>query len=157
MKLLTLTATLLFAGIAFAQDAKVIEISKPDAEHAAKAHQALVDAQAAWDKVRAEIGDKYASDTHLEPDYGTGNITGGNSTGTITICGQYPCAGSPSSKADEDERRKREAALPKKTVYRLKNGWYNGFEFNPDFRFIVPKIPEPSRCGGFGGTQFNIL
>lgn len=49
-------------------------------------------------------------------------------------------------KADREEADRKEQerlkALPRKTVYFLKPGWQNGFEFSDGFQFIVPR-PEP--------------
>lgn len=49
-------------------------------------------------------------------------------------------------RADKAEREEKEriAKLPKHTVYTPKDGWRDGFEFSPDFQFIVPK-PRPQQ------------
>lgn len=58
-----MTKLLLIAALAlapvFAQDATVIELSKGDAEKVQRAYSALQKAQAEWDKIRAEMRDKY--------------------------------------------------------------------------------------------------
>lgn len=58
------------------------------------------------------------------------------------------------SKAEQDaieaKEKERIAKLPKKTVYTLKDGWKNGFNFSEDYKYIVPK--EFSIPSGSGGT-----
>ncbi len=60
------------------------------------------------------------------------------------------------SKADQDAEAAKEKAQalkgPRTTVYSLKQGWEQGFDFSEDFHYLVPHVvPVPSSNYGIGG------
>lgn len=167
MKIRTVVITIaLCYSAAFAQTAKVVELSKEDATRSRLAYEAKQKADAEWSAIQQKIQEKYVSDRVQV----SGAFTTAGSS--ITSIGHMvvqeattelnPCRGSVGNEevdlsdtiaciAYQRAKAQREAKTAKQYVYQPKDGWRGGFEFSEGFRFITPKpiiTPKPSPWWG---------
>lgn len=122
-----------------AQNAKVVQLSPEHAAQAKALHDKEVALQKEKDDFTRMIQNKYLSEQREDSQYiGSGSFVCVNSDSKIVSCD--PGKSEP----------------PPKKVFRLviQHGWEQGFEYDENFRFIVPKPEPPSRpySGCYGGV-----
>lgn len=149
---------ILSALCAFAQEAQVVQISKPDADSAKQKYEAFVAAKAAWEQAETALKAKYNRVPADSPDAGNTSIyepSETNITGTI-VSNNYFSVGSEGqvvyhSSPETTEREK--PKQPEKPRMRYRRGFESGMKFSPDFRFAVPSpaiaISNGSNCFSF--------
>ena len=112
----------------------MIELKSTDAKEAKAKWEALQSAQEDWKKFQKHIEDDYTTVPQGDKDAG-GLILG---VGTNCLAsgsdGRYTITG-----CSFDDSHKME---PQKALA-FRRGWEYGFEFDRDFRFIVPVAPKP--------------
>ncbi len=146
-----------------AQTATVVPLSPANAAEAKKLYGELQAAQKAWDAFRAKVEAIYLITT--DPDRGGntiwgepstgGDITGWGGTYTVHKCQVRVFAIGLDDSYDSSEciewRKAHPSAPPPPTKYRLW-GFENGFEFDKDFKFLVPKPPQQQKDPGITWT-----
>ena len=161
------------------QTARVIELKPEDAQMVKSACEKLDAAQKAYDDAVDRVRQEYTVVLEGDPDAGatwvadkdeSGFLVGSGTTKWVTVGGYLtwrdddPCTRSLESVACLTNRLRDAKALeaegkkPKPRIrgHYKRRGWENGFEFTPDFRFIVPK-PEPplAQPGPWNSTAPN--
>ena len=111
-----LLIALLLASSVFAQTANVIELEPADTARAQKSWDALQKAQLDWASTQQFLSNRYTTVDENDPNA---------STLTTYVW------------------RNDDPKITGKRHYR--KGWEAGFEFSKDFKFIVPKVPEPPK------------
>lgn len=131
-----------------AQTAKVVALSPEDAAQAKALYDAQQKANKQLDDFRQAITNKYAMEDREE-----GHLTG-------VVCGEWTKDGLLQATPCKEPK-----TPPKKVMRRvLKEGWFYGFAFSEDFKFIVPEkqteYKQPQTwfgggnyiCPAWGGT-----
>jgi hypothetical protein len=156
----------LLASVAFGQEARVIEIKPEDSAELKQKWEALQVAQNAWDQIHVRITNSYTVVKEGDKDAGGQvffqNISGGqmgaywttDSCHVLWVDSAHPRP-QEDVKRCEDIQRKAEKNRAPMLFYR--RGWERGFQFTPDFRYIVPKpevTPQPNnQFWQFGTTS----
>jgi hypothetical protein len=165
MKLFAAFSVLLFASSVFAQTAHVIPLSEADAQAAKVKWETLQHAQKDWDDFQNEIAKNYtvvplsdsdAGSTTYYEDEKAGFFLYSSGTSGITWGEPEKCK-TPEEIAAEKKREaedKKAQEEYQKNLKAYRKGWENGFQFDKDFKFIVPKIiytPSSTNfgCGGY--------
>lgn len=119
MKKILATTFVLFTLLSatYAQEAKVIQLSAQDATDARRFYEEYKAAELRWQKFQEVVKVKYTQTVKGEKD---ADAICSSGTFTVTFTGE-PVR----SKADD-------------CIY-YRKGWYSGFTFSTDFRFIVPE------------------
>jgi hypothetical protein len=149
---------LLFLAVtcaSYAQDANVVQISKPDADAAKQKYEAFMAAKSEWEKAEAPLEKKYRRVPEGSPEagdsqvYDSEDMTGTTSAnlatdGTITFCSDRCPEGSAGTSM------KKQAPEYRKPRFMIRRGFEPGITFTPDFRFAVPKKVAPVASGACG-------
>jgi hypothetical protein len=121
-----------------AQTAKVVQLSPQDAIKAKQLYDAQVAAEKAYTDFRIDIGNRYVSHEVTSPATACAVIvTPGQSIDFSASC--TPPKPTPDQEAASHS-------------FQFNQGWWEGFDFSEDFKFIVPKdYPKyPTTSGGMG-------
>ena len=116
------------------QTAKVVALSPEDAAKAKRLYDAKIAAEMAYAEFQQDIANRYVSHEVISP-----------ATACATICTQQSCPSTsctPPKPTPEQEKASHS--------FQLNHGWWDGFNFSEDFRFIVPQeAPKlPTQSGG---------
>jgi hypothetical protein len=154
MRVLILAFALL-ASVAFGQEARVIQIKPEDSAELKQKWDALQAAQNAWDQIHVRITNEYTTVKEGDRDAGSQvflDISGGQMATywTVDSChvlwmdGEHP---RPAEDVKRCEKIQREAEKNRAPMLFYRQGWERGFQFTPDFKYIVPKPearPQPN-------------
>ena len=151
-------AVFLLATAALGQEARVIQIKSEDSVELKQKWEVLQVAQKSWDEANGRIKKDYIVVKEGDKDAGRQvlfayDLSGSKmavywTSGIIDGCNML-WADSTKPRPQEDAKRceeiQRKAEKNRASMLFYRNGWESGFEFTPDFRFIVPRKPEPPK------------
>lgn len=148
--------------LVYAQDARVIPLSGPDAAEVKVKYEAMKKAEADFEALKDRIEKDYTVVLEDDKDRGNTNVEALFSSSpfltTATSCASSLTLTINGSQRQDDRCKKERAEAEKnrKPDHYLRSGWENGFTFDASFKFIVPKaVVDTSRvCGGGSGTTF---